>query len=633
MLNFNNVALRRGAQLLFSGVTFVIHRAYKLGLTGTNGTGKSSFLQLVLGQLIPDEGTYALPANLVFASVAQETAFGDRPAIEVVIDGDQQFRQLEAELLNDTTIAHGVRHAALLERMEQIQGYSIRARAAKLMQGLGFRKELLEHPALQFSGGWRMRLNLARALMCRSDILLLDEPTNHLDLEAVIWLQDWLKNYPGTLLLISHDREFLDGVTDHIAHIENQSIKLYAGNYSAFEKLRADYLAQHESLYLKQQREVQHIRSFVDRFRAKATKAKQVQSRLKALQWMDLIVRAQSDTPFSFTFQNPKQIPDPLLRLTYVSAGYADRTILDSIDLTIRPGDRIGLLGPNGAGKSTLIKLLAGEIQKRTGKMECANHLFIGYFAQHQLEQLNAADSPLQHLKNIDRKATERDLRQFLGGFAFSGDYAIEPVGQRSGGEKARLVLAMLAYQRPNLLLLDEPTNHLDIRVRDALSIALQDYTGALVIVSHDRHLLRTLTDQFILVNRGRVSLFDGDLDDYGFSLQQDGGFRPHLAQEADDSRRHQRRVDAERRNRLRPMRARLEKAESDLDTLQNRRLELEHTLSDSGLYAADNKERLRELLRAKSELDRKIGETEEIWMRALQQLEDAENNIARTYD
>ncbi|MGH8550802.1 MAG: ATP-binding cassette domain-containing protein [Methylococcales bacterium] len=625
MLNFNNVSLRRGNRLLFSGATFVIHRGYKLGLTGANGSGKSSFLQLVLGALSADEGNCEIASDIVFASIAQETAFGERPALEIIVDGDPEYRRLEAELSHEVTAAHEVRHAQLFERMEQIDGYSIRARAAKLMRGLGFGEEQFERPAAEFSGGWQMRLNLARVLMCRSDVLLLDEPTNHLDLDAVIWLQDWLKNYPGTLILISHDREFLDGVTDHIAQFENQSIRLYTGNYSSFERLRADYLAQIESLYLKQQREVQHIRAFVDKFRAKASNAKQAQSRLKALQKMDLIVRARGDSPFSFSFQNPRKTPDPLIRLSEAGIGYGDRSIIDTIDLTVRPGDRIGLLGPNGAGKSTLIKLLAGEIQPLNGKMESAKDLHIGYFAQHHLEQLKRSESPLQHFKRIDREAAERDLRNFLGGFAFTGDLALEPIGQRSGGEKARLVLAMLAYQRPNLLLLDEPTNHLDIQVRDALSIALQDYEGALVIVSHDRHLLRTITDRFILVDRGRLRAFDGDLDDYRDSLQQNAGIQPENAPPANDSRRNQRRLDAERRKRLRPLRSALDKCESDLEKLQNRVQELEGALSDTGIYAVDGKDRLKVLLSEKRDLDRKVMESEKIWMRALQELEEAE--------
>ncbi|MGH8476502.1 MAG: ATP-binding cassette domain-containing protein [Methylococcales bacterium] len=631
MLNFNALSLRRGTRLLFRDVTFTIHRGSKLGLTGANGTGKTSFLQLVLGELSADSGNFEVTSDLVFACVSQETAFGAREAIEVVIDGDREFRDLEAELANDAAVANGLRHARLLEAIERIGGYSIRARAARLMQGLGFREDQLNQAAQEFSGGWRMRLNLAKALLCRSDVLLLDEPTNHLDLDAVIWLQDWLKNYAGTLILISHDREFLDEVTDHIAHIENQCIKLYTGNYSSFEKLRADQLAQQESLFVKQQREVQHMRAFIDRFRAKASKAKQAQSRLKALQRMELIVRARSDSPFQFAFRNPKSTPDPLVKLSEIAIGYANKTVLDGIELTIRPGDRIGLLGPNGAGKSTLIKLLAGEIEPIRGTMGNAKDLDTAYFAQHQLEQLRSFESPLQHFKRLDCNASERDLRNFLGGFAFSGDHAMEPVAQRSGGEKTRLILAMLAYGRANLLLLDEPTNHLDIQMRDALSLALQEYRGALVLVSHDRYLLRILTDRFYLVNRGKVLLFDGDLDDYRDSLKQHSGGQIGPAPAVNDSRRDQRRAGAEKRGRLRPLRVALDEAESNLHKLEKRKHELEEALSDIALYTAENHDEMKSLLIAKSDVDRAALQSEEVWLGALQELEEAEKNLARS--
>lgn len=625
MLHFNNISLRRGTRLLFSGVNFVIHRSYKLGLTGVNGSGKSSFLQLILGELYPDTGNFTVASGLVFASVAQETVSSERLALEIVVDGDHAFRAIEAELASDTAGVPGGRQGELHARMEQIDGYSIRARASKLMHGLGFRDVQLNRPAQELSGGWRMRLNLARALMCRSDVLVLDEPTNHLDLDAVIWLQGWLKNYSGTLILISHDREFLDDTIDHIAHIEHQSIRLYHGNYSSFEQLRADYLAQQQSVYFKQQRDVEHIRAFVDRFRAKATKAKQAQSRLKALQKMDLIVRAQIDSPIRFTFKNPGKMPDPLIRLEQLSIGYNNRAVIDSIELMIKPGARIGLLGSNGAGKSTLIKLLAGEIQPIQGKMELAKDLQIGYFAQHQLEQLDGTETPLQHLQAIDRNATEKELRNFLAGFAFTGDSAIEPVGQRSGGEKARLVLAMLAYRRPNLLLLDEPTNHLDINVRDAMSIALQDYAGAVLIISHDRHLLRTITDQFFLLSQGKLKPFYGDLDDYRDSLKRDVERPLTDADQAQVSRRGQRRIEAERRKRLKPLRTALGVVENELETLQNQIKAIEIKLSDTNLYAADSKDKLKEILREKNNLERNAREAEEIWVRAFQELDEAE--------
>lgn len=626
MLKFNDISLRRGPRLLFSKVSFVIHRGYKVGLTGNNGSGKSSLFQLVLGELSADTGEFNVTPDLVFASVEQETESDNRPAIEVVVDGDSAFRGIEAELAKNN--CQGIRQAELHATMEEIDGYSIRARASKLMYGLGFGEDQLDRPVQAFSGGWRMRLNLAKALMCRSDVLLLDEPTNHLDLDAVIWLQDWLKSYPGTLVLISHDREFLDNVSDHIAHIENQSIQLCPGNYSDFERLKADQLARQESIYARQQREVEHMRAFVTRFKAKATKAKQAQSRLKALQKMDLIVRAQIDSPIHFEFNNPENTPDPLLRLEDLSIGYDDQAVIDSVEITIRPGDRIGLLGANGSGKSTLIKILAGEIQPLQGKIETANGLEIGYFAQHQLEQLNPSESPLQHLQAIDRNASEKELRNYLGGFAFYGDLAIEAVNQRSGGEKARLVLAILAYQKPNLLLLDEPTNHLDINTRDALSIALQNYSGAVLIISHDRHLLRTITDQWYLVRNRKLEIFDGDLDDYRETLKLEFDHQQKDGKDQNTiSRREQRHLDAERRKQLRPLQVAVEKAENNLEKLHLRVEVIEDQLSDPEIYSSDSKENLTEILKEKGKLERQVCEAEKIWEEAIQDLDDAEIN------
>ncbi|MGD8484007.1 MAG: ATP-binding cassette domain-containing protein, partial [Thioalkalispiraceae bacterium] len=515
MLNFDQLSLRRGPRELLHDVSCVIHHGQKVGITGANGVGKSSLFALIRGQLQADSGDFALPANTVIAHVAQETPALDRPAIDYVIDGDQQLRDIEQRIRHAEQQHDGEQLAHLYAELESIDGYSANTRAAKLMQGLGFSSAQQHTPVTDFSGGWRMRLNLAQALMCRSDLLLLDEPTNHLDLEAVLWLEDWLRSYPGTLLLISHDRDFLDRITTHIAHIEQGTLTLYTGNYSAFEIRRAEQLANQQAAYEKQQREIKHMQSFVDRFRAKATKARQAQSRLKALQRMEVISQAHVDSPFHFQFKQPDKLPDTLLQLDEVNIGYADTPILGKVTLSIRQGDRLGLLGYNGAGKSTLIKLLAGELSAQGGEIKTARDLNIGYFAQHQLEQLDGEASPLLHLQRLDPKATEQSLRNFLGGFGFGNDMAVSKVAPFSGGEKARLVLAMIVYQKPNLLLLDEPTNHLDLEMRHALSVALQDYVGAMLIVSHDRHLLRSVTDSLLLVADGRVSPFDGDLDDY----------------------------------------------------------------------------------------------------------------------
>ncbi len=521
MLQLDHLSLRRGPRLLIDDASAQIHPGQRVGLTGANGTGKSSLFALILGEFGPDAGSLQLPKDWVIAHVAQHTPADARPAIDYALDGDAELRHIEAQLIEAEQADDGHRLGQLHERMDHIGGYQARARAARLLHGLGFKPGEEERPVSDFSGGWRMRLNLAKALMCRSDLLLLDEPTNHLDLDAVIWLEDWLKRYPGTLLLISHDRDFLDNVVTQVAHIEQGRLTLYTGNYTAFERARAERLANQQAAFEKQQREISHMQAFVDRFRAKATKARQAQSRLKALERMTVIAPAHVDSPFHFAFKPPAKNPRPLLRLDEAAAGYGDTAIFSDARFSLNPGDRVGLLGPNGAGKSTLIKLLAGDLTPLAGERLAAQDLAIGYFAQHQLEQLHPAHSALEHLQQLDPKASEQSLRDFIGGFGFNGDRATCPVAPFSGGEKARLVLALLVYQKPNLLLLDEPTNHLDLEMRLALAEALQDFAGAMVIVSHDRHLLRVTCDQLVLVHGGRVREFDGDLDDYPAWLAQ----------------------------------------------------------------------------------------------------------------
>ncbi|MGR9072513.1 MAG: ATP-binding cassette domain-containing protein [Gammaproteobacteria bacterium] len=625
MLNFKNIALRRGSRQLFSGASFTVHKGEKAGVTGANGVGKSSLFALVRGELFPDEGEFSMPPGLEIAHVAQETPAVETPAVEYVTDGDRELRVLQGRLSVAEKAGDGLRQAELHARLESIGGYSARARASKLMDGLGFTPDRQDAAVHEFSGGWRMRLNLAQALMCRSDVLLLDEPTNHLDLDAVIWLQDWLVKYQGTLLLISHDRDFLDSVADHIVHIEQGKAEIYTGNYTAFEKLRAEKLARQQSAYEKQQREIAHIRSFVERFKAKATKAKQAQSRIKSLQRMELIVQAHVDSPFDFSFAVPDKLPNPLLTLDKVALGYGDKTVLSGVDLSIAPGDRIGLLGSNGAGKSSLIKFLAGELAPQAGAGKKAEGLKIGYFAQHQLEQLRADESPLRHLQGLQPDATEKDLRNFLGGFDFHGDKALEPIGLFSGGEKARLVLAMLVLQKPNLLLLDEPTNHLDLEMRQALGLALQDYEGAIVVVSHDRHLLRSVADRLVLVAHGAVAPFDGDLEDYRRWLAEErsaadapfGGDIPGM------SRKDQRRLEAEKRNQLKPLKDALVKAERQVENLQNEKTELEQLLSDPEIYTDSEKERLKSALLKKIEIDRALEDAEALWLDAHEKWEE----------
>ena len=627
MIACKSLTLRRGDRLLIEGATLTIHTGQKVGLTGANGTGKSSLFSLFLGTLHADGGELALPPGAVIAHVAQEVAVDARPALEYVLDGDRELRTIQAELERADASADGLRYAALHARFEAVGGYDARARAARLMSGLGFGPRDEDKPVTEFSGGWRVRLNLAQALMCRSDILLLDEPTNHLDLDAVIWLQGWLCNYEGTLLLISHDRDFLDEITDHIIHIENRSATFYTGNYTAFEIRRAELLASRQAAYEKQQREIEHIRSFIDRFRAKATKARQAQSRLKALARMELIAQAHADSPFRFEFLPPAKLPRPLLRFDETAVGYGEKPVLEGVDLTLAPGDRIGLLGANGAGKSTLIKALAGILPLRAGQRIAAQDSRLGYFAQHQIEQLRMDETPLWHVQRLDPRATEKDLRGFLGGFGFQGGTALSPVEPFSGGEKARLALALLIYQRPNLLLLDEPTNHLDLDMRDALGRALQDYEGALVVVSHDRHLLRTVADEFWLVADRTVSPFEGDLDDYrrALELRRNGGLEEAKSAVSAISRRDQRRQGAERRQQLYSLQQCVKKAETALDRLLQARQHIEAQLSDPALYATDGRVRLQTLLREKAGLERELAAAEATWLDASERLDTAE--------
>jgi ATP-binding cassette, subfamily F, member 3 len=627
MLNFKNIALRRGARVLFANASFTIHKGQKVGFTGANGAGKSSLFALIRNELHLDEGDFFMPPGLEIAHVAQETPAVSSSAIDYIMDGDRELRHLQQQLTAAETSHDGLKQAELHAALENIGGYTAQAKAARLMNGLGFKPEQEKNAVSSFSGGWRMRLNLAQALMCRSDVLLLDEPTNHLDLDAVIWLQDWLCKYDGTLLLISHDRDFLDTIATHIVHIEQNKIDIYTGNYSAFEKMRAEKLAQQQSAYLKQQREIAHIQSFVDRFKAQATKARQAQSRIKALERMEVIAMAHVDSPFDFSFPNPGRMQNPLLKLDKVDIGYGQTKVIQGASLSISPGDRIGLLGPNGAGKSSLIKVLAGDMQPLCGIRLEAEALNIGYFAQHQLEQLRLDESPLRHLQRIDQKATEKDLRNFLGGFDFRGDKVIEAVKPFSGGEKARLVLAMLVYKNPNLLLLDEPTNHLDLEMRHALSVALQDYQGAIILVSHDRHLLRTVTDQFLLVGEGKVQPFDGDLDDYRLWLAERKKTEDNSANDITNpvvSRKDQRKQDAEFRQKQKPLLDALKKAEQAVEKYHNEQRRLETELADPEIYTDSEKDKLKKLLARKTEVDKALDAAETDWMEAEERLEAA---------
>ncbi len=582
---------------------------------------------MILGELDVDTGSVHKPDDWVLAHVAQETPDSDVAAVQYALQGDIELTVLQAHISAAEQAQDGALLGQLHARLDAIDGYAAHARAAALLNGLGFKAVDINRPVNSFSGGWRMRLNLAQALMCRSDLLLLDEPTNHLDLDAVIWLQSWLERYEGALIMISHDRTFLDAVVNHIAHIEHGQLKVYAGNYSAFEVQRTAQLAQQQAAYVKQQREIQHMQDFVRRFKAKATKARQAQSRVKMLERLTLIAPAHVDSPFGFSFKTPDKTPGSLISLHKVSAAYGEQTILTDINLTILAGDRLGLLGPNGAGKSTLIKLLAGGLRAGSGDISRAKDLRVGYFAQHQLEQLHAVHTPYQHLDELNLGLNEQQIYDHLGGFGFAYERVNETIAHFSGGEKARLVLALLVAHKPNLLLLDEPTNHLDLDMRHALAIALQEFEGALITVSHDRFLLETVSDQFYIVANQRVSEFDGDLSDYRKWLDARRlEARPLTESAGDRSRKGQRQARAAQRELLKPLRQTVSKLEKELEHFSRQSAVLDEQLADTDLYDEANKMRLTELLKEKGRVDNELEQIEAQWLEAGEALEAAQS-------
>ncbi|KMN83969.1 ABC transporter ATP-binding protein [Chromobacterium sp. LK11] len=628
MIQLKNLNLRRGLKELLLGANLTLNPGYKTGLTGANGAGKSSLFALLMGELHADSGDALLPPHWTIAHVAQETPALERSALDYVLDGDHELRQLEQGLLDAEARHDGNAIGHLHGELARIDAYAAPARAGKLLTGLGFDVDAQQRPVASFSGGWRMRLNLAQALMCRSDLLLLDEPTNHLDLETVLWLEDWLQGYPGTLLMISHDRDFLDSVCDHIVEVANQDLTLYTGNYSQFEVMRAEKLARQQGEYEKQQRQIAHLESFVNRFKAKASKARQAQSRVKALEKLERIAPAHVASPFDFHFDSPDNLPNPLLKLEQADVGYGDATILGGLNLSVESGARIGLLGVNGAGKSTLVKLLSGDLPPLRGEVVNAQTLKIGYFAQHTLETLREDETPLQHMQRLAPTTRELELRSFLGGFNFRGDAATDPVGPMSGGEKARLALAMIVWQKPNLLLLDEPTNHLDLEMRHALTMALQDFSGALIVVSHDRSLLEATTDVFWLVSHGKVQAFDGDLEDYRqwrLTLLADAG-KPSSGDAQGLNRKEQKRQEAEARQRLsqlrKPLQNKLNKLEKELDQLSAAKAELDGFMASADAYEDANRQKLADAVRRQGEVATRLAEVEEAWLDAQAELE-----------
>ena len=634
MITFSDIQLLRGGKPLLDQASATFQPGDKIGLVGKNGCGKSTLFALIKDELSIDAGSFSKPAHWEMAWVAQETPALERTAIEYVIDGDREYRGLEDQLEKAEQADNGTLVAEIHGKIETIGGYSIKARAAELLDGLGFRQEQMTWNLTQFSGGWRMRLNLAQALLCRSDLLLLDEPTNHLDLDAVMWLERWLQNYPGTLVLISHDRDFLDPIVNRIVHVENQLLNEYTGNYSSFETQRAQKLILQQAMYQKQQKQMSHMQSYIDRFRYKASKARQAQSRIKALEKMEQVLPAQFDNPFSFEFREPDALPNPIMMMDEVSAGYDDNLILEKIRLNLVPGSRIGLLGRNGAGKSTLIKLLSGELKQQGGELSYSQGVKMGYFAQHQLETLHPEETPLQHMMQIAPKHTEQQLRDYLGSFGFQGEKALDKVAPFSGGEKARLVLALLVWQKPNLLLLDEPTNHLDLDMRQALTFALQTFEGAMVIVSHDRYLLRATTDDLYLVHDRQVAPFDGDLSDYYKWLTEQQKVERKEAQAlapAKDgtnsaaAKKEQKRKEAEFRKLTAPIRKKLTQFEKQMDKLTLALEEAEQELSDTSLYEAENKAKLNKVLALQASSKSQLEEVEMDWMSTQEELEQME--------
>lgn len=623
MIQLQALGLQLGTKVLLEKADLTVYPGQKWGIIGANGSGKSSLFKLLLGELHADSGTLNIPKDWVLAHMAQEVGHQQRTALDHVIDGDAELRALEQRIAGEE---NGEELAQLYSRLEAMDGYTAQARAQKLLHGLGFASADAGRQVTEFSGGWRIRLNLAKALMCRSDLLLLDEPTNHLDLDATLWLEQWLKQYPGTLLIVSHDRDFLDNVVDNIVNFENARLITYSGNYSSYEKQKAERLANQTAAFAKQQERVAEIEDFVRRFRAKATKAKQAQSRLKELERMEMIAPAHVDSPFDFRFPEPERVPQQLLNFAHAFMGYGNKTVLNEVNVSLLGQSRIGLLGHNGAGKSTFIKSLTASMPLLAGKRVEAAHLKIGYFAQHQLEALDLGASCALHLQWLRPKASEQEIRNFLGSFDFRGDRAFETIRHFSGGEKARLALAILAWQKPNLLVLDEPTNHLDLEVRHALTLALQAFAGAIVVVSHDRHLLRNTVDEFWLIDSGRVEPFNGDLTDYQRWLAEartTGNTAPK-AQATEDKKsdkKEQRQSSAAERERLKPFTQALRQIEQRMERLQQKRAQLEQELADPGLYDGVN-QRLQVLLKDQGAVQQELSGLEEQWLEKSEVLE-----------
>ncbi|MDO4696835.1 MAG: ATP-binding cassette domain-containing protein [Neisseria sp.] len=637
MIELKNLTLQRGLKVLLQQASLNVKPGRRVGLIGKNGSGKSSLFALLKGEIPQDAGDVLIPKHWKTAAVAQETPALDISAADYVLQGDAELQVLQTALTRAEALNDGLKIAEYHAKLEEIDAYTAPARAAKLLSGLGFSQEEHGRPVKSFSGGWRMRLNLAQALMCRADLLLLDEPTNHLDLETVLWLEQHLAGLSCTQIVISHDRDFLNAVCNQTVELADRRLTLYGGNYDFYQTERANRLAQQQAAYVKQQAQIKHLQSFVDRFKAKATKATQAQSRMKALEKLERIAPAHLDSEFAFSFDTPEHLPNPLLKLEQADLGYGSATVLNQVSLSLESGARYGLLGVNGSGKSTFIKALAGETTLLSGRIVRSDKLKIGYFAQHQLDILRDDQSPVWHIRQLSPDVREQEIRNFLGGFNFAGDMAVQPIAPFSGGEKARLALALLVWQKPNLLLLDEPTNHLDLDMRHALTLALQSFQGALIAVSHDRSLLEATTDSFLLIHQGCLKNFDGDLEDYRqWRLAQENAAAAPAASAQTQNRKDAKRVEAQMRQeksrRSKPVQQQIAKAEKEMAQWQDIQTACETFLADENAYADDNKARLQETLAQSAEARKQLAHWEEIWLAAEEELEQIDAAVAAEF-
>ncbi|QCU90216.1 ATP-binding cassette domain-containing protein [Thiomicrorhabdus sediminis] len=638
MLNLQSLSIRAGTKPLLENANLTVHDGQKIGLIGQNGVGKTTLFRTILNEVSIDSGQVAIPANWLIGCVEQDIADASVNALQYVTFGDSLYAEYQQQIEQACQTNDDNAMVKAYDQMDKIAGYQVPIKAKQLLYGLGFKDSDFEKNIGEFSGGWQVRLKLARALMQRADLLLLDEPTNHLDIEAVSWLEQWLQSYPGAVLIISHDRDFLDQVVQGIAHIDEQKIHFYAGNFAAFERQRNEQLMQQQALHDKQKQQMQQLKTFIERFKAKASKAKQAQSRVKALQRMEQVAAVQASNPFEFKFLSPDHQPDPMMQIEKLNFAFGEHVILQSVDLTLRAGDRIGLVGINGSGKTTLLKQLVGELKPDSGKVMISKGVKIGYFAQHQIESLNFEQSPLGHLLALENPPTDQEGRNFLGAFGFSNNQCLESIKAFSGGEKARLALALIVYQKPNLIILDEPTNHLDMETRDALDMAIQEFSGAIILVSHDKHLLASIADQFWWVHQGQVTLYHGDLDDYlqaqlkaVKAMQQSEG---DGAANKSASKKELRQQSAQLRKQLevqiRPQQKRLQQVEKQIDKYQSEQSQLHQLMEDETLYEADNKERLANCLKQEAQVTQSLDELEMEWLELSEQIEAIKDEFSR---